>query len=65
MSVIKIVFGQLLLQSALLKQVIDRSALAEIGLGDFDHRFGVIRVCGDIVIYIQWLFVATHQLTPG
>ncbi|TDV35973.1 hypothetical protein EDF87_12822 [Pseudomonas helmanticensis] len=65
MSVIKIVFGQLLLQSALLKQVIDRSALAEICLGDFYDRFGVIRVCGDIVIYIQWFFVATHQLTPG
>ena len=63
MSVIKIVFGQLLLQSALLKQVIDRTALAEIGLGDFDHWFCIIEVSGSkLVLYVQLLFIGTHKV---
>jgi hypothetical protein len=31
-----------LLQSALLQQVVDGAAFAQIGLGHFDHRFGVV-----------------------
>ena len=63
MSVIKIVFRQLLLQSALLKQVIDCTALAEIGLGDFDHWFCIIEVSGSkLVLYVQLLFIGTHKV---
>jgi len=63
MSEIKIVIGQLLLQSALLKQVVDGSALAQVGLGDFNHRFGIIGLRGDkVVIRFQLLFAGAHKV---
>lgn len=63
MSQIKIVIGQLLLQSALLEQVIDGAALAEVGLGDFDHRLGVVGICSDeVVIYVQLFFAVSHKV---
>lgn len=42
MSYIKIVIGQLLLQSALLQQIVDGAALAQVGFRYLDHRFSVI-----------------------
>ena len=63
MSEIKIVIGQLLLQSALLKQVIDGAAFTQVGLGDFDHRFSVVGFrSGEIVIYIQLFFAFSHKV---
>ena len=61
MSEIKVVIGQLLLQSAFLKHVIDGAAFTQIGLGDLNHRF-VVSICDEIVFYVHLLFAGAHKI---
>jgi len=56
----------LLLQSALLQQIVDGAAFAQISFRYFNHRLGVIGFGGgEVVFYVQLLFASTHLVAPG
>ena len=48
---VEVVFGQLLVQAALFKEVIDDAALGQVGFRHFDRCFGIIRVFRDEVVF--------------
>ncbi|KTC44371.1 hypothetical protein AO265_24450 [Pseudomonas sp. ABAC61] len=60
---IKVVIGQLPFQTPLFQEVVDGTALAQIGFRHLDGRFGIFCFCrSEIVFYVQLFFASTHKV---
>src|SRR5690606_10172277 len=60
---VEVVFGQLLVETALFQQVVDQATFGQIGLGDLhDRRFGgVLCVIGGEVVFEIDIVFTTHD----
>ena len=58
---VEVVFGQLLVQAALFEEVVDDATLGQVGLGNFDRCFCIVRIfCDEVFIFVYifiWFFI--------